>query len=69
MLNYTQFIKPEDKNKVILLLNEVDNILDKYKYNTNHYISNMDRLKTSVNQSLGYACMLIVDYSDTDKDK
>ena len=69
MLNYEQFIKLEDKNKVILLLNEVSNILDNYKYNTNHYISNMDRLKTSISQSLGYVNMLIVDYFDTDEDK
>lgn len=69
MLNYEQFIKLEDKNKVILLLNEVSNILDNYKYNTNHYIFNMDRLKTSISQSLGYVNMLIVDYFDTNEDK
>ena len=69
MLNHEQFIKPEDKNKVILSLNKISNILNKYKYNTNYYISNMDRLKTSISQSLGYANMLIADYSDTDEDK
>lgn len=69
MPNYEESIRLEDKNKVTLLLNEVSNILDKYKYNTNHYISNMDRLKFSIGQCLGYVNMLVVNYSDTNEDK
>lgn len=68
MLNHTSFIKSEDKNKVIILLNEVRNILDKYEYSL-IYTSNMDRLKTSVIQSIGYANMLLVDCSDIEEDK
>lgn len=68
MLNYMSFIKPEDKNKVITLLNEVRDILDRYEYSS-IYTNNMDRLKISVTQSIGFANMLLVDYSDTEEDK
>lgn len=69
MLNYEQFIKPEDKRKLCALLEEAENILNKYPYNRDSYTSNMDRLKITVSQSIGYTSMLFVDYSDTDEDK
>lgn len=69
MLNYEQFIKLEDKHKLCALLEEAENILNKYPYNRDRYISNMDRLKITVSQSIGYTSMLFVDYLDTDGDK
>ena len=69
MLNCEQFVKPEDKRKLCVLLEEVANILNKYPYTRDSYISNMDRLKITVSQSISYASILLVDYSDTDEDK
>lgn len=69
MLNYEQFVKPEDKCKLCALLEEVENILNKYPYSKYNYMSNMDRLKIVASQSISYTNMLLVDYSDTNEDK
>lgn len=69
MLNHEQFVTPEDRCKLCTLLKEAENILNKYPYNRNNYISNMDRLKIAISQSISYTNMLLVDYSDIDEDK
>lgn len=69
MLNYEQFVKSDDKSRLYALLKEAEKILDKYPYSKSDYISNMDRLKTSVSQSIGYVNYLMIDYSDKNEDK